>query len=143
VALFSIRGGNQTEEILLNGAGFLAPVVAFVPTAWPSTYCSSKLPKATVATLKSLLSGNQFLAKFAANNLATLIVGGMIAVAVAWLVAGMFKVGKDSRQKELVVPALGSGVVVLAGFIWHKVSPGYFWLHAHSYAAIFMFAVMV
>lgn len=116
VALFAIRGGNWIEEILLNGAGFLAPVVAFVPTGWSSDYCPSNLTSTSKNAVDHLLIGNDFLAKFSTNNLAAFILGGLIAITLTATVAMIW--GKEPRhfpQSELTGPVLGSGAVVVAG----------------------------
>ena len=42
VCLVALRGNNDAEDALLNLAGMLAPVVAFVPTPNPGS-CSSSL----------------------------------------------------------------------------------------------------
>lgn len=141
VALFAIRGGNQCEEILLNAAGFLAPVVAFVPTGWSSNYCPSNLMLTSKNAVDQLLDGNHFFAKFYSNNLAAFIAGGVFAV----IVTALMYWRKENRvlpPKELAVPALGAAVVVVVGFIWHKAWPASFSTHAHSYAAILMFALV-
>lgn len=151
VALFAIRGATLAEEVLLNMAGFLAPVVAFVPTGWSSTDCPSNLTQASKTTVDSLLSGNRFFAKFSTHNLIAFIVGALIAVGLASLVIAIKRKRRTtaggpkerySLPKDLVVPAMGSVVVVGAGYIWHNVWPANFNTHAHSYAAIGMFIVV-
>jgi hypothetical protein len=139
IALFAIRGETRCEEVLLNGAGFLAPVVAFVPTGWSSTFCPSNLTPASKATVSQLLNGNHFFAKFSSNNLVAFIAGGVFAL----IVTSFVYLRKRKRlPRELLVPALGSVVVIAAGFVWHRVWPASFGTHAHSYAAIAMFVLV-
>jgi len=143
VALFAIRGGKWIEEVLLNGAGFLAPVVAFVPTGWSSDYCPSTLTGTSKNTVGQLLKGNDVLAKFSTNNLIAFIVGGIIVIVLTATVAMLW--GKEPRRfppSELTWPVLGSAVVAVFGLIWREVWPGSFSTHAHSYAATLMFVLV-
>jgi hypothetical protein len=143
VALIAIRGGTWLEEVLLNMAGFLAPVVAFVPTGWSSSICPSNLKGTSKEIVDRLLKGNHFFAKFSGNNLVAFVVGGFVAVVLA---AGVARIrGRKDRlvpPTELALPALGSAGVVVTGFIWHASWPGSFNTHAHSYSAIFMFVLV-
>src|SRR5262245_39332576 len=41
VSLVAIKGCTDGEDVLLNLAGVLAPIVAFVPTSPPANACSS------------------------------------------------------------------------------------------------------
>src|SRR5262249_55555658 len=41
VSLIAIKGSTDLEDVLLNVAGLLAPIVAFVPTTPPSGSCPS------------------------------------------------------------------------------------------------------
>jgi len=41
VSLIAIKGSTDREDVLLNLAGVLAPIVAFVPTSPPARSCSS------------------------------------------------------------------------------------------------------
>jgi len=147
VALITIRGAQLWEEVCLNMAGFLAPVVAFVPTAWSSRNCPSNLTASTRPTVQGLLSGNHFFARFSTNNLLAFIVGGAFAVL---LTSGVARIrGRTSRLvpwgPELWWPALGCGLIVVIGFFWHRWWPASFNTHAHSYSAIgvFVFAGIV
>jgi hypothetical protein len=152
VALFAIRGATLAEEVLLNMAGFLAPVVALVPTGWSSSDCPSNLTDTSKATVNTLLSGNRFFAKFSANNLLALIVAGLIAVVLASAITFVqrrraaseanYRAAGTKLPKEVVVPAMGSAVVVVIGLIWHKFWLASFDTHAHSYSAILMFILV-
>jgi hypothetical protein len=143
VALIAIRGGTLLEEICLNMAGFLAPVVAFVPTAWSRTNCPSNLTATSRSTVEGLLSGNHFFAKFSTNNLVAFIVGGAFAVL---LTSGVARIRRKRDRlvplgPELWWPALGCALLVVVGFFWHRWWPANFNQHAHSYSAIGLFVL--
>jgi hypothetical protein len=140
IALFAIRGGNRCQEILLNAAGFLAPVVAFVPTGWSSAYCPSNLTPTSNKTISQLLSGNHFFTKFYTNNLVAFIAGGIFSFILATIV--FWRKNRTAPPPELYWPAIGTTVVVVAGFIWYEVSQTNFSTHAHGYAAILMFILV-
>jgi hypothetical protein len=143
VALFAIRGARWWEEVLLNGAGFLSPVVAFVPTGWSIDDCPSNLTGTSKPAVDQLLAGNHFFSKFSGNNLVAFIAGGLVAIAVTSAIA--MSLGKAERRlppKELTIPAIGSAAVVIVGYIWHQIWPASFDTHAHSYSAILMFLLV-
>lgn len=147
VALVAIRGGSPAEEALLNAAGFLAPVVAFVPTGWSSMDCPSNLTDTSKKAVDRLLSGDLFFAKFSANNLVAFVVGGLCALLITVILVTTIARAAGGKAPlvppaELLVPALGSAAVVIAGFIWHDTWPNNFNIHAHSYSAILMFALV-
>lgn len=142
VALISIRGGTTPIEVLLNQAGFLAPVVALVPTGWSSSNCPSNLSNASKATIAHLLNGNTFFAKFSSNNLLAYIIGAFSAVVLAKVAAWTAKKSHRIPPKELEVPALGISGIIVGGYIWREVRPASFNAHAHGYAALLMFALV-
>jgi hypothetical protein len=151
VALFSIRGGTRSEEILLNMAAFLAPVVAFVPTGWSSSDCPSNLTPISKTAVDRLLSGDRFFAKFSSNNLVALVIGSLLGLALAVALTlirsdrsgnGAWRKEKENLLTPLLVPAVGSALIVAAGLIWHRYWPASFNTHAHSYAAILMFILV-
>lgn len=74
VCLVAIRGNTDTEDVLLNAAGMFAPLVAFVPTPEEGT-CRS-VPAPAFDTASNV-----------ANNVAALLVMGLVAVTVAALLA--------------------------------------------------------
>jgi hypothetical protein len=132
VALITIRGATPWEEALLNLAGFLAPIVAFVPTGWSSSNCPS------VKSMANLRDG------FQGNNLLAYLSGGALAILLA-IVTARIRGKKDKllpRQKEVVIPALAAGVFVGVGIVWFLAWRGSFDTHAHSYSAIMMFVLV-
>ena len=151
VALFVIRGATLFKDILLNMAGLLAPVVAFIPTSWSDSDCPSNLvTHSQTISIDNLLSGNLFFAKFSANNLTALIIGGAVAlVLVTILTIANRNSGSptDHRLERLVpieisVPAVGAVLVIVAGIVWHGASQSNFNTHAHGYAAVLMFVLV-
>ena len=128
---------------MLNTAGFLAPVVAFVPTGRP------------VGAVRCPIDGaiGTIPASFPDNNLWAFVVGGVLALA---LVLGPVSVRDKQRRrhrardiddhgprdwvrKDTVYPAIAAAVVLISLVVWRHTWPGSFGTHAHSYAAILMF----
>jgi hypothetical protein len=151
VALFVIRGATLCEELLLNMAGLLAPVVAFIPTSWSDHDCPSNLvTHSQMTSIDNLLSGNRFFAKFSANNLTALIIGGAVAlVLVTILTIANRNSGSPTNHRlerfvpiEVSVPAVGAVLVIVAGIVWHGASQSNFNTHAHGYAAVLMFVLV-
>ena len=129
VALVAVRGGTDWEEGFLNLSGFLAPVVAFVPTAYSARDCPS-------ATSVAEVKGG-----FQSNNLIAYALGGVIALLVATVGRKVSKrTGKLlSLNVSVTVPVVLSASMFAAGLVWYQVSRTTFLLHAHSYSAIAMF----
>ena len=75
VSLIAIKGSTDVEDMLLNVAGVLAPIVAFVPTSTPSPNCSSTAFAGVDA--KAYID----------NNVLAFAIGGGIAIAIAYVVA--------------------------------------------------------
>jgi hypothetical protein len=147
VSLFTIRGGTVAEQILLNMAGFLGPVVALQPTGWSSNDCPSNLTTASKLQVNDLLAGNQFFAKFSNNNLLALIIGGFVAVSLTFIITTVRRLINPQpqtkvRTEEIIIPVIGSALLVGAGIFWRWKWPASFRTHAHSYSAIFMFVLV-
>lgn len=131
VSLIAIKGSTDWEDILLNLAGVLAPIVAFVPTSPPGLACQST---AVAGTGSEHYINNNILA-FSFGGLAALVIG--------------FGVGKLMNRtpvrtfdaRSLIV--LLAGVAILAaGLIWYFVFRRNFLDHAHMGTAIAMFSVV-
>jgi hypothetical protein len=129
VCLLAIKGSTDAEDVLLNIAGVLAPIVAFVPTSMPDPNCSS-VPWTGGGTEAAI-----------DNNLVAFAIGGAIALAIAYGVSrakgnveGIPTV--DHRTKlGLAFMAL----LLIAGAVWYFGWRGSFLAHAHGGAAIAMF----
>ncbi|MGJ9423879.1 hypothetical protein [Aeromicrobium sp. CF3.5] len=116
LSLIAVRG-RGIEDVLLNLAGLLAPIVAFVPTS--ST--GDPLPDSD-------------------NAVRSLIIVGAIGVGFAALTARRLG-GEQRRQAELGVISAAS---VIAGFAgWLAAAPDSFHTAAHYVAAVGMFAAFV
>ncbi len=79
VCLIAVKGSRDWEDMLLNVAGILAPVVAFVPTSPPSRSCSSSPFGAVDAEA------------YLDNNVLAYAIGGIVAIGGAWIIAGVQK----------------------------------------------------
>ena len=125
ICLICLRGSTEAEDVLLNIAGMLAPVVAFVPTEYSVTapHCSS------VPTVFDDTSAN------VANNIfALLIVGAIVLLIIAFTIV----------SSGATLPTLASSVT--AGLLWliaaalFVTARGFFVETAHFAAAVPMFA---
>jgi len=137
VALIAIRGATPLREALLNMAGFLAPVVAFIPTDRPSSADAARCPidDAIGVIPKSFID----------NNLLTFMIGGAVAMAVVVFLVSRTstpQVTKTFLHRETVLPAIGAGVTLALLWVWRAQWPASFEKHAHSYSAIAMFALV-
>ncbi|HUR13687.1 MAG TPA: hypothetical protein VM097_04260 [Mycobacteriales bacterium] len=126
VCLVALRGNNDAEDALLNLAGMLAPVVAFVPTPSQGT-CSS-----------SPGSGGDRDADVY-NNMSALFVIGVLGLAVtAWLL------WKDQHRLRSSVVGFALGVALLvAAVLVFALARGFFVRNAHYAAAVTMFAAIL
>lgn len=131
VALIAIRGSGWLRESLLNVAGLLAPVVAFIPTSRPEDkHCALNDAIGSIPQ------------RFTSNNLTAFGAGAVLTVVVA--VLGALRARKVDRwaalvRRETVLPASLLGMGLAALLAWHHFRPESFKLHAHSYSAIAMF----
>jgi hypothetical protein len=126
--LVVIKGSTDVEDVLLNIAGMLMPVVAFVPTPYEAA-CSSTPVQA--ARVNENVTNNVF---------ALLVVG-----AVALLVAAYFK-WRGPVEMERRVFAWGTGisvVVYLVVAVTYVADRAFFVEVAHYGAAIPMFGCFV
>ena len=127
--LIALKGNTPVEDVLLNVAGALAPIVAFVPILDPKE-CQST-PWAASADGRA----NIF------NNVGAFLLAGLVAVAVAWWVARREGRGRLSRAD--LIGLLVTIALVLAGialFLWAR---EFFDRWAHYLAAIPLFLVLV
>lgn len=127
VCLITIKGRTDAEDILLNIAGMLAPIVAFVPTSPPRTVCSSVPHLVTDAR------------PFIDNNLLSLAIGGMLAMGVAYVSARRHG---PVNMSVSVANRIGFGValaIIVSGLVWYIVARDNFVTYAHGYAALVLF----
>lgn len=136
-ALIVYRGNSAREDVALNASGFLAFVVAFVPTPLKEL----TVPPVVETCGRSNVPTDAQLAGAIGNNLFALMVGGTLAIALAW----WFWVRVTSAERVGTLdtkPLAASSVAIVVGwFVWGNLD----WArqHAHLYAAITLFGGIV
>ncbi|MDO5737030.1 MAG: hypothetical protein Q4P15_11205 [Propionibacteriaceae bacterium] len=132
LALVAVKGRPGVEEISLNLAGMLAPVVAFVPTPLPAVDGSCRVG-AQRCIAAEFLPGVE-------NNMAALILIGAPLLVLAWWTA--IRIIDFNRSVRL---SLSGATAVWIGFaIWFFFGPrGAFLEAAHYVAAGLMFTLIV
>jgi cytochrome bd-type quinol oxidase subunit 2 len=131
VCLIAVKGSEEWEDMLLNVAGILAPIVAFVPTSPPSRSCASSPFGAVDAEA------------YLDNNVLAFAIGGVVAIGGTWLIARL------QHRDELAAPAPETKYGLLlclalatAGVIWYAGFRQSFLDHAHAGTAIAMFVMV-
>jgi hypothetical protein len=134
--LVCVRGGSTLEDVLLNLAGLLAPVVAFVPTS-PAKEVAAQFPTA-VADREAAV----------ANNFPALLVvasvGGIILLGLA--VRGLLR-SRAGAVTDLptcldVIGFVVTAAVVIFAWGWYETDEKAFLARAHYTAAIAMFLLI-
>lgn len=123
--LIVYRGDTDAEDIALNASGFLAFVVAFVPTARPSGRFCRPTNVPTKAQIEDLV----------ANNMTVLFAVGFIALLVAVVLMAR-------SQRNVKVPLTSLAVfsaLGVAAWAWYAIWPAAFRKSAHSGAAVALF----
>jgi hypothetical protein len=131
VSMIAIKGSTDVEDMLINVAGVLAPIVAFVPTSPPFDTCAST----------AFVGGDA--KAFIDNNVLALAIGSGVAILTAYAVALVG--GKASIRKVSPASVLGLvlGAALLAvGLIWYFGFRDSFLEHAHSWTAGVMFVLI-
>ncbi len=129
VCMIVIKGVTETEDVLLNVAGMLAPVVAFVPTTDVGTCRSATWPAGDDAPAVE-------------NGVWALLLAGLVGIAVAVASRRGVDVTPDVARAHRV--GLGVAGVVLVGFAaWFVLGRASFVAGAHYVAAVAMFACIV
>jgi hypothetical protein len=141
VCLIALKGANELEDILLNIAGMLAPVVAFVPTAHTGGCRSVALDSA--GTDKELL--DQIAGAAIRNNVGALLVVGVIGMLAVTLTAV-----RESRTPEQppwngwrTRGLVAAWLLLVGGGLWFFVDRSSFDGHAHYAAAITLFVCLI
>src|SRR4051812_30911011 len=122
VALIAVKGSTDLEDALLNVAGVLAPIVAFVPTSPPRAddVCKATGFIGTDAGAKALID----------NNLLSFAIGGLLAIILTFLIGRFVKPAGDADEstdapapkpnpKPLRIGLAISVVLLAAGLIWY------------------------
>jgi hypothetical protein len=146
VALIAVKGCTDLEDALLNVAGVLAPIVAFVPTTPPR---ADDVCKAT-----GFIGGGDAGAKaMIDNNVIAFAIGGLLAIILTWCV-GRFVEGGARPVDERPAPdpkpsaaSIGIGlalslVLLAIGLIWYFGFRDSFLDQAHGGAAGAMFGIV-
>lgn len=125
VCLICLRGSTEVEDALLNVAGVLAPVVAFVPTEYLVTapHCSS------VPTVFDHTAAN-----VANNTLALLVVGAIVLLIIA------LRIVANGATLPTLVSSAVAGLLWLIAAVLFVAARGFFVETAHFAAAVPMFA---
>lgn len=121
VCLLCLRGSDEREDALLNIAGVLAPVVAFVPTPATSKGC------------RTLHAATEDSAANIANNVHALLVVGLAALAL------MLYIVKRHRTRPHWIAWGSLAGVCVATLVALEAAPGSFKDAAHIAAAVPMF----
>lgn len=132
VCLIVLKGSNDTEDVLLNIGGILAPIVALVPTTEPSSlYGSSAL---TITRARILIG----------NNVVALLIAGVVAIVIAYLVERSKRHGltvSQIRTPDKVGLAVAAALIVVGGVTYWK-KRQFFLDHAHTSSATAMAAIL-
>jgi hypothetical protein len=126
--LIIYRGSTNPENVFLDFSGFLAFIVAFVPTQINRDACgTSNLPLPAEVSLA------------VRNNAGTVLLVGILAAVVAvWLSRGRYaETGRPSLSTMLSMCI--SLVALAAGFTFYLVSPARFERYGHEIAAVTLF----
>jgi hypothetical protein len=136
VVMVALKGRDPIEDLCFNLAGVLAPVVAFVPTARPSTICSRPGDEVAIGT-----------AALVSNNVPALLVGAGLAIVVAYGIAqrqGKVRVREQIRRvpRPTAVGIALSAVALGVGVAWYLLDIDSFVQRAHGVAAVAMFTAI-
>jgi hypothetical protein len=143
VCLIAVKGSTDLEDALLNVAGVLAPVVAFVPTS---------PPRATDVCMATGFAGDDAKALID-NNLLAFAIGGALAIILTWVIARITRGRRPASAAPAADPrapnpkplriGLAIGVVLLAaGLVWYYGFRDNFLDYAHGGAAGAMFGIV-
>ncbi|MGW4477073.1 hypothetical protein [Rhodococcus triatomae] len=132
VGLIVYKGSSDTEDVLLNLAGFLAFVVAVVPTAPPSRgECGWTVTAAADGMPDSVR-----------DSVWAILIAGAVAEIAALVIARRTGADRSLRPVARAVRILG-WVIVVAGLLVFVFAPDLFARHAHTVAATLVFAGVI
>ena len=131
VCLIAIKGNTDWEDMLLNLAGVMAPIVAFVPTSIATNDCAST----------AFLGGNS--KANIDNNVLAFAIGGALALLLVVLLAKLTNKGTireiDHRSRYGVLFGLA---ILVIGVVWYIGFRDGFLKRAHGGAAVLMFFII-
>ncbi len=128
LGLVAIAGRPGWEDSMLNLAGLLAPVAAFVPAALEEGSRDEQTVAGQVEVGDQVAAG-------VGNNVGALVVVGLLALAFTW--ATMDRPDPVTRRGFLVIVLVWSGVAV-----WFLGWPEAFRMAAHYVAAVLLFLLI-
>lgn len=130
MCMIAIKAPNEWEDVLLNIAGMLAPVVAFVPTPQPGN-CSSVVLTPQDAVPKII------------NNVWALFVTGVLAVVVIIVLAVRRRTARTGWKLQYTVGLVAAGLTLVGGILWLQLDQHGFVDNAHYTAAIVLFVCFI
>jgi len=154
LSLIVIKGSTRPEEICLNAAGMLAPVVALMPTSGAGSCWSIKPEPLPTRKVGEDTEFERWVLANINNNVKALLIAGSFGVVLAAVIAFIaMRVRRPPGQGTTVIEAVkrNKGPVLsvfvagatLAGFVtWRLVAPEVFNERAHGFAAFAMFTFL-
>ena len=136
VSLIVLKGRTVLEDQLLNFAGMLAPIVAFVPTTFePACVPGQALEAGPGGKLpKEIMRDAQ-------NNMQALLIAGSVAVAILVVVYLVERRAPDAPATDRRRPLLLGAAVVILAVAWGLLANDEL-LELHGKAAAVMFAFL-
>ncbi|MFD1810782.1 hypothetical protein [Rhodococcus gannanensis] len=131
VGLIVYKGSSDTEDVLLNLAGFLAFVVAVVPTAPPPPGECGWTLRAATGTADSVR-----------DSMWAILIAGAVAEIAALVISRRTGADRSLRPVAQWVRIAG-WVIVVAGALVFVFAPDLFARHAHTVAATLVFAGII
>lgn len=129
--LIVYRGNTATENILLDFSGFLAFVVAFVPTKVDTTCEASNVPSP------------EELSSAVRNNVWLLLFVGVLASLLGWLLPKLFRASVEPLDRFAKWSLMATVVGLGAGALFFAFWPEAFQSTGHGLAAFSLFAGIV
>jgi hypothetical protein len=131
--LIALRGSTDHEDVLLNVAGMLAPVVAFVPTPHAGDCASLEgVPQDPTPNIE--------------NNVTALLVVGLAAFVFLAGLTLWDRAHDTTPRRPGTVALIGYGVALAlwaGGGLVFLVARGWFVGHAHIWSAVAMFTCII
>ena len=129
--LIVYKGSNDTEDVLLNLAGVLAFVVAFVPTSRPVLLCGESAGAIGAVTDDVPI-----------RNVWALVIALVAARMASWWMYRRTGTGRSRSPLGMVALWVQRGVLAI-GLIALIVVPAWFVANAHGVAAVTMFVAFI
>jgi len=129
--LIVYKGSNDTEDILLNLAGILAFVVAFVPTSRPVLLCGESALPVGAVTDDAVI-----------GNVWALVVALVVARVASWWMYRRTKTGR-TRSPLGEVTVWVQRAVLTVGLLVLILAPEWFVANGHGVAAVTMFVSFI